>query len=811
MKKLKTLLLAGAMAVTIVSAAFAKSLTTISDVNLEEIEYSKLFGSFADKCSTDYGYQDLKNNTSYDLATLYERIDEAVKAFDENGSFKSGNIYAYVDINDLKLGSGSAFNNNIQKVYAVYRLDHPLYFWMDSMISWTMEELSLRCASDYAQASARQAAYEKIKAEIEVYFDYIKDCTTNYSKVTALVYLMAQRNDYAYDADYVPSDLFGDHNIIGILADDHTAVCEGYAKSLQLMLNYLEIPNVIVYGESKADGSTIWQRHAWNMVKMDDGNYYYFDPTWSDVDLREHFDTDLEDFPYRMTYRFHAKGTSFTASHKAFTPSSEGNDYLYVLPSVPSTDYVPTVSGILPRESFNTQASYYEDDYLSNGDYTFVVMQNDGVHRQVEIVGISETLAKKENITIPATITYQGVTYNVCGDDVGIASKIKNGYEISAIKKLTLSEGINYISGNINNIQAPLTTLSLPASLGYVMTNSFGTMNLETISVASGNTHYVSKDGVLYTKDMKKLITYPAAKTATSYTVPDTVEYVDPMAFLWNISLADITLPADSNLYFENGALYEKESDVLYKYLAGGTEKTAVISAKCTDVNYYAFFGTDFDEIVIYNKDIEFFYGSSPLFNKLDSLIYTDEVTIYAYPDSSAQKLADYDTEDRYIFADINLLAGYKLTLNANTIALLENEKAGVVVSGLENGESYSGTVKFTVTSKDTCWVYIMKDGAKSYTRLKASETATANCYSFSFDADKDFEIAIVKAGDFTLDGAVDSADALQMLRYDVGKLTDVTALQLLAGNVGGDDSVINSADALQVLRYDVGKTGFKW
>ena len=49
------------------------------------------------------------------------------------------------------------------------------------------------------------------------------------------------------------------------------------------------------------------------------------------------------------------------------------------------------------------------------------------------------------------------------------------------------------------------------------------------------------------------------------------------------------------------------------------------------------------------------------------------------------------------------------------------------------------------------------------------------------------------------------------MLRYDVGKLTDVTALQLLAGNVGGDDSVINSADTLQVLRYDVGKTGFKW
>ena len=107
--------------------------------------------------------------------------------------------------------------------------------------------------------------------------------------------------------------------------------------------------------------------------------------------------------------------------------------------------------------------------------------------------------------------------------------------------------------------------------------------------------------------------------------------------------------------------------------------------------------------------------------------------------------------------------------------------------------------------------VLIMKDGAKSYTRLKAGAGEEENTYIFSFEADADFEIAIVKAGDFNLDGRVDSADALQILRYDVGKLTDVKILQLIAGNVSGNDSLINSADALQVLRYDVGKTSFAW
>ena len=57
----------------------------------------------------------------------------------------------------------------------------------------------------------------------------------------------------------------------------------------------------------------------------------------------------------------------------------------------------------------------------------------------------------------------------------------------------------------------------------------------------------------------------------------------------------------------------------------------------------------------------------------------------------------------------------------------------------------------------------------------------------------------------------MDSADALQILRYDVGKLTEITKLQFLAGNIAGDDDELDSADALQILRYDVGKTKFEW
>ena len=64
--------------------------------------------------------------------------------------------------------------------------------------------------------------------------------------------------------------------------------------------------------------------------------------------------------------------------------------------------------------------------------------------------------------------------------------------------------------------------------------------------------------------------------------------------------------------------------------------------------------------------------------------------------------------------------------------------------------------------------------------------------------------LAIGLIGDLNLDGKVDSADALQVLRYDVGKTT-FDSLQKIAGNINVD-SRIDSADALQILRYDVGK-----
>ena len=56
------------------------------------------------------------------------------------------------------------------------------------------------------------------------------------------------------------------------------AVCEGYARAMQWLLNKSGIPCTLVNGNDR-DGNA----HMWNMVTVD-GENYHLDATWDDTD-----------------------------------------------------------------------------------------------------------------------------------------------------------------------------------------------------------------------------------------------------------------------------------------------------------------------------------------------------------------------------------------------------------------------------------------------------------------------------------------------------------------------------------------------
>ena len=91
-----------------------------------------------------------------------------------------------------------------------------------------------------------------------------------------------------------------------------------------------------------------------------------------------------------------------------------------------------------------------------------------------------------------------------------------------------------------------LSSITIPSGVTSIGDTSFSMCtSLSSINVDNANTQFKSSDdGVLFTKDGKKLILYPQGKTATSFTIPDGVETIGSASFLSCTSLSSITIPA---------------------------------------------------------------------------------------------------------------------------------------------------------------------------------------------------------------------------------------------------------------------------
>ena len=161
----------------------------------------------------------------------------------------------------------------------------------------------------------------------------------------------------------------------------------------------------------------------------------------------------------------------------------------------------------------------------------------------------------------------------------------------TAIREVVLPEGIKEIGASAFFPVSNLRKINFPSSLVAIGQNAFNSCNLETVEFSdsmnctvgdgafrynyqletvtiNGNVrfepsaggtfdgctslsafaagescaNYTSVDGVLYSKDMKRLEVYPIAKEGSTFVVPDSVETIGAKAFHMSL-LTHVTLP----------------------------------------------------------------------------------------------------------------------------------------------------------------------------------------------------------------------------------------------------------------------------
>ena len=89
-----------------------------------------------------------------------------------------------------------------------------------------------------------------------------------------------------------------------------------------------------------------------------------------------------------------------------------------------------------------------------------------------------------------------------------------------------------------------LISVTIPDSISSIGSAPFSACtNLATIIVGTANTAYSSVDGVLFNKSQTTLVQYPAGKSGSDYTIPDSVTVIAGGSFLGGTRLTGFTMP----------------------------------------------------------------------------------------------------------------------------------------------------------------------------------------------------------------------------------------------------------------------------
>lgn len=169
---------------------------------------------------------------------------------------------------------------------------------------------------------------------------------------------------------------------------------------------------------------------------------------------------------------------------------------------------------------------------------------------------------------------------------VGIAENALNKQtaEERSIQRLVLPDGMLYIGRNALSGCEGLESLSLPSTVRLIGQEALpSTTTLDEITVDENNPRFVSVDGVLYTRDMKTLVKYPAGRSDKNYVVPEGVEVIAYGAFQQAMRVEKVTLP-ESLRKIENYAFYKCSDLKDINIPEGVTEIKGFAFASCTDL-----------------------------------------------------------------------------------------------------------------------------------------------------------------------------------------------------------------------------------
>ena len=359
-------------------------------------------------------------------------------------------------------------------------------------------------------------------------------------------------------------------------------------------------------------------------------------------------------------------------------------------------------------------------------------------------------------VTMPATITYIG----------------ERAFRGTNITEISLSKNLVHI-GDGAFADTPLDSISIPSSVTEIGKYVFDyCSSLTSIDVDEASQSFCSVDGDLYSKDKTALIRYSIGKTATEWTIPDTVTVIKAGALADSECLSSITIPnsvksieeyalsgcplstitipssvtdiaetvfsysglteitvdENNNSYCtDNGVLFTKDKTMLLQYPVGRTDPAYEVPDGVKIIAQESFAGSALQSVLLpvsLEKINAFAFGNS---EKLDTVMYTGSKSNF--------ENIDFTDDNDVISQAKTIIYGYDGTpVNINTVHAVYNSNK-LITNVKFNHIDQTGTLHIAVY-----------DNGRLTDIKETSITPDELNYAIEFDADDNYKNYTVKA-----------------------------------------------------------------
>lgn len=236
-----------------------------------------------------------------------------------------------------------------------------------------------------------------------------------------------------------------------------------------------------------------------------------------------------------------------------------------------------------------------------------------------------------------------------------------------SLQEVRLSKKLSEIPYDMFKNCISLKELAVPSGIEYINNSAFnGCTQLTHLEVALSNKNFLSKDGIMFSKDEQILKYYPSGRKDTRYVIPEGVKTIEERAFFGSKALKEIVLPEGLEVIGQSafqgctGITEFVLPDSVHTILTKAFKRCEKLSklrlpGSLTNIPDYTFsYCTGLTEVTIPKEvnsiGMQAFYGCSNLkqfladdenttFTAVDGILFSRTMqTLYFYPQGKAEE-----------------------------------------------------------------------------------------------------------------------------------------------------------------------------